>query len=140
MSAGPFTVLSPDGPPRSATTNGKAKGAAAGRWTMFNAFIDGIAGTLTPAAALTWLVLFRDTKRNGLAQTGQTDIGRRIGCTPRGVRKALAELRRFGLLAVVRRGGIGRGPSVYRVLLNPPTNRNSGSAYRRNYDSGCKRN
>jgi hypothetical protein len=140
MSAGPFATLTPDGPPRTLSTKGKTKGTAGGRWAMFNGFIDGIAGTLTPAAALTWLVLFRDTKRNGLARTGQADIGRRIGITPRGVRKALAELRAAGLLAVVHRGGIGRGPSAYRVMLSAPTNRNSRSAYERNSGSGYKRN
>lgn len=139
MSADPFAVYPRDGPPRSAPAKSKAK-RGAGRWAMLNAFIDGIAGTLKPAAALTWLVLFRDTKRNGLARTGQADIGRRIGMTARGVRKALAELRAAGLLIVAHRGGIGRGPSAYRVMLAPPTNRNPGSAYKRNSGSGCKRN
>lgn len=137
MSAGPFATMPPDGPPRTLSAKSMAKGAAVGRWPMFNGFIDGIAGTLRPAAAMTWLVLFRDTKRNGLARTGQADIGRRIGMTPRGVRKALAELRAAGLLAVIHRGGIGRGPSAYRVMLSVPTNRNTRSAYKRNAGSGC---
>ena len=139
MNANPFATMPPDGPPRTVPAKSKAKGTAGGRWSMLNGFIDGIAGTLTPAAALTWLVLFRDTKRNGLARTGQADIGRRIGITPRGVRKALAELRAAGLLAVIHRGGIGRGLSAYRVQL-AATNRNFGSAYKRNCGSGCKRN
>lgn len=139
MSAGPFATLPPDGPPRTLLAKSKAKGTAAGRWAMFNAFIDGIAGTLKPAAALTWLVLFRDTKRNGLARTGQADIGRRIGRSLRQVHNAIAELSRAGLLAVAHRGGIGRGPSAYRVMLSAPTNRNSISGYKRQRGSGCNR-
>jgi hypothetical protein len=53
-----------------------------------------------------------------LALTGQSDIARRIGITPRGVCKALAALRVAGLLVIVHRGGIHRGPSAHRVMLS----------------------
>jgi hypothetical protein len=67
-----------------------------------------------------WMVLWRDTKPNGLAQTGQADIARRAGVSDRAVRDALRGLALKGLLRVVRRGRIGRGASVYRVRgVNP---------------------
>lgn len=112
----PFATLPADRKPMGMAKD-KAKGKAGGRWQTVNGFIDGIMGTLTPAAVATWLVLFRDTKRNGLAQTSQADIARRAGVSDRAVRDALRELRNHGLVAVVRRGGVGRGPSAYRVRL-----------------------
>jgi hypothetical protein len=52
----------------------KAKGKPARRRTgdrfaVVNAFLDFSAGGLSRAAALTWLVLWRDTKPDGTAQT-----------------------------------------------------------------------
>jgi DNA-binding MarR family transcriptional regulator len=122
VNADPFVTLPPDGRPRDAPAKGKAKGAATGRWALFNAFSDGIARDLTPAAAMTWLILFRDTKRNGLARTSQSDIARRAGVTDRAVRDALRELIRRGLVVRVQRGGPGRA-SVYRVTVRPTEKR-----------------
>lgn len=121
--ASPFATLTPDRMPTvmaKTPAKGRAKGKAPGRWAMLNAFTDDIAGTLTPAAVLTWLILFRDTKRTGTAKTGQTDLARRAGVSDRAIRAALTELEDRGLVEVVHRGGIHRGPSVYRVKLAPP--------------------
>ncbi|MBM3979277.1 MAG: TrmB family transcriptional regulator [Planctomycetes bacterium] len=82
-----------------------------------NAFVDfGIADAdLTPAEALVWFVLFRDTKGTGTARTAQADIARRAGLSVRGVKLALRNLRAKGMVQVVRRGQLTTGPSVYRV-------------------------
>lgn len=87
------------------------------RFAVLNAFVDfGIADAdLSPAAALVWLVLFRDTKADGTARTGQADIARRAGLSRRGVQMALDKLIAKGLVALVRRGRLNSGPSTYRV-------------------------
>jgi hypothetical protein len=87
------------------------------RFAVLNAFVDfGIADAkLTPAEALVWLVLFRDTKANGLARTGQTDIARRARLSVRGVKKAIRALHAKGMVHVLNRGRLNVGPSVYRV-------------------------
>src|SRR5689334_18002556 len=102
-------------PPRPA-----ARKRARGRFAEVNGFIDYTLATLTPTAAAVWMILWRDTKPDGMARTGQADLARRAGKTDRAVRKALAELAAAGLLKVVRRGRAGVGPSTYRVRgVNP---------------------
>jgi hypothetical protein len=122
VNADAFMTLAPDAPPHSTPAKGSGKAAARGRWALFNAFVDGTARDLTPAAALTWLILFRDTKRNGLARTSQTDLARRAGVSVRAIRDAIRELVRGGLAVRVQRGGPGRA-SVYRVMVRPTENR-----------------
>jgi hypothetical protein len=91
-----------------------------GRFADINGFIDYTMAGLTPAAAKVWLILWRDTKPNGLARTGQSDLARRAGVTERAVRKALVELAASKLVKVVRKGRLGVGPSTYRVRgVNP---------------------
>jgi hypothetical protein len=109
-------------PPRdrrpTAADKGKAKGpvASRGRFQCINAFIDATMAGLTLAERSVWLVLWRDTKPNGLAETSQASIARRAGISDRAVRFALRVLSGKGLVAVVRRGSLRRGPSSYRVL------------------------
>lgn len=81
---------------------------------MLNSFVDASLRDIGSSAAVVWLVLFRDT-RNGLARTAQQDIARRTGLTARTVYSALKRLQGCGLVRVVRRGGLNRGPSVYRL-------------------------
>ena len=69
---------------------------------------------LSRAEALTWLVLWRDTK-NGTVRTSATDIARRIGASRKAVTNALAVLRKRGLLRLVHQGGLTGGVSVYHV-------------------------
>ena len=88
-----------------------------GRFAVLNGFVDGVMGTLPRAAALVWVCLWRDTKPDGLARTAVTDLARRVGGDRRTVLRALRLLTDRGLLEVVRRGGLGRGVSAYRVKV-----------------------
>lgn len=88
-----------------------------GRFAVLNGFVDAVMGTLPRGAALTWVCLYRDTKPDGLARTAVTDLARRLGGDRRTVLRALRLLVDRGLLDVVRRGGLGRGVSAYRVKL-----------------------
>jgi hypothetical protein len=103
--------------PSPTVVNGKA-----GRFAVLNSFLDFTLRDLDRAAATVWLLLYRDTKADGLARTSQADLARRAGVKPRSVVRAVAKLRSFGLLTVVRQGGLRRGPSSYRVhpLAKPP--------------------
>jgi len=103
-----------------ATTPGKVKAGRGERFAVLNAFTDFALADLTGAEAKVWLILFRDTQRTGTARTGQTDIARRAGLSPRGVRKALDKLQAKGLVMVVRRGRRNAGPSAYRVRPTGP--------------------
>jgi hypothetical protein len=84
------------------------------RFGVLNAFIDCTAGSLSRAEVLSWLILYRDT-RNGTARTSHSDIARRAGIGRRNVVRAIGRLVKRGLLIVVYRGGLNRGPSAYRV-------------------------
>ncbi len=88
-----------------------------GRFAVLNGFVDGVMGTLPRAAALVWVCLWRDTKPDGLARTAVADLARRVGGDRRTVLRALRLLVGRGLLEVVRRGGLGCGPSTYRVPM-----------------------
>jgi DNA-binding MarR family transcriptional regulator len=92
----------------------------ADRFAVLNAFVDFTMQELSRAEALVWLVLYRDTK-DGTARTSQTDIARRAGVNVRTVKRAIAGLHRRGLLVLVHRGSLRRGPSTYR--LRPLTTR-----------------
>jgi hypothetical protein len=85
------------------------------RFAVLNAFVDFGVAKLTGAEVKVWLILYRDTKANGLARTGQADIARRAGLRPRMVRYALAKLEAKGMVHVLNRGRLNVGPSVYRV-------------------------
>ena len=112
--------------PRPATANNspkdKPKKRATGeRFSTINAFVDCSLPGLSRAEALTWLVLWRDTK-DGTVRTSAADIARRIGCSRRAVTDALAGLRQRGLLTLIYRGGMNQGVSIHRVqpLAKPP--------------------
>lgn len=88
------------------------------RFAVLNAFVDtGMVG-LSRVEAMTWLVLYRDT-RDGTACTSEASIAARIGCSKRAVTSAVGQLRQRGLLVQVFKGGINRGPSRYRVMSIP---------------------
>jgi DNA-binding transcriptional ArsR family regulator len=61
-----------------------------------------------------WLQLLRD-ERGGTACAAVADLARRCGLSPRTVKRHLAELRRRGLLVVVREGSPEAGAAVYRL-------------------------
>jgi hypothetical protein len=94
----------------------KGKSASAGRFAVLNAFVDFTMADLKPSERAVWLVLFRDTKRDGTARTSERDIARRAGVSDRMVRYALKALERRGLVRIVRRGRLQTGPSSYRVF------------------------
>ena len=105
------------------TSNAKGKHAdrkTGDRFAVLNAFVDFTMQELSRAEALVWLVLYRDTK-DGTARTSQSDISRRAGVNVRTVKRAIAGLHRRGLLVLVHRGSLRRGPSTYR--LRPLTTR-----------------
>lgn len=98
-------------------THARRSRPRSGRFHTLNGFVDGVMGTLPRAAALTWVCLWRDTKPDGLARTAVADLARRVGGDRRTVLRALRLLDERGLLEVVRRGGLGRGMSTYRVKV-----------------------
>lgn len=105
--------------PRPATANNspkdKPKKRATGeRFSTINSFVDCSMADLTRAEALTWFVLWRDTK-DGTVRTSIADVARRIGASRRAVIDAVAKLRKRKLLTLVFRGGINRGVSTYRI-------------------------
>ena len=85
------------------------------RFGVLNTFVDFTAAGLRRSDIVVWLVLYRDTKKDGTARTSQADIARRGGICSRTVLRAIRRLCRGGLLTVVYRGGLRRGPSTYRV-------------------------
>ncbi len=85
------------------------------RFETINTFVDITMRGLSGRAALAWVVLWRDTKPNGIARTGVTDIARRMGCSTATAKRALAELRARNLIEVADRGRLGGGPSSYRL-------------------------
>lgn len=86
------------------------------RFASINSFVDITMRGLSGRAALAWVVLWRDTKPNGIARTGITDLARRMGCSTATAKRALAELRTRKLIEVADRGRLGGGPSSYRLL------------------------
>jgi hypothetical protein len=90
-------------------------GQAAQRFGMINAFVDVTLAELSRNEIAVWLILWRDA-RNGVARTSQADLARRAGVADRTVRRALTTLQQRGLVGVSSRGGLGRGPSSYRLV------------------------
>ena len=101
--------------PSTAPGRGARTAKPEGRFAVLNSFIDIEMRKLTRAEAAVWFILYRDTKPDGTARTGQTDLARRAGCDIRTVRRALDRLEEVGLVEVVRKGRLGSGPSRYRV-------------------------
>ena len=85
------------------------------RFAVLNTFADFTLSALTRAEIAVWLLLWRDTKRDGTAKTSQADLARRAGVSVGTAKRAVAGLRCRGLLTVVFRGTLRRGPSAYRV-------------------------
>lgn len=92
------------------------KRASALRFELLNAFVDSGMAELSRAEISTWLILFRDTRPNGITQTAIDDIARRGGMDRSSVVRAIKKLRDRRMLKIVCRGGLNRGPSRYRVF------------------------
>ncbi len=119
MSGGPpvlhgCDVLPPQTPAKAARPKRSSK-SAGGRFGVLNTFVDVTLREVDRTATAVWLVLYRDTKPDGLARTAQSDIARRVGCSVRTAYAALKRLEACGLMTVAFRGGLNRGPSIYRV-------------------------
>lgn len=98
----------------------KPKRPTGERFQTINAFVDMTLRDLDRNELAVWLLLWRDTKPNGLAKTSQTDLAKRAGVSTRTVERAVRRLLNRGLLQLSRRGGVNRGPSTYRVVALPP--------------------
>jgi hypothetical protein len=94
---------------------GAVTGKPGGRFATINAFADFTVAGLSRAEVVVWVLLWRDTKADGLARTSQADLARRAGCDVSTVKRAVRRLVRAGLLDIARRGRLGCGPSAYRV-------------------------
>ena len=86
---------------------------------MFNAFVDGGMAGLTRAELAVWFTLFRDTKPDNSARASLDDLARRGGFDRQTASRAVGSLERRKMLQVLRRGGLNRGPSIYRVFPFP---------------------
>jgi len=106
-------------PQRNRAAGNRAPG---NRFAVLNAFVDFALPLLGRADALAWLVLYRDTKADGTTRTSIADIARRAGANASTIKRAIKRLRSLGLLVVVYRGSVNRGPSRYRIVP-PPTGR-----------------
>jgi len=96
------------------------------RFNVLNLFLDCTAGNLPRSEMLVWMLLYRDTKPDGIARTSQADLARRANADLSTIKRATAKLERRGLLIVVRRGNLQRGPSAYRVVPLIPTTKLGG--------------
>jgi biotin operon repressor len=121
----PLRPSSPNGRPsaRHQGDQDEAKGKSArrkagDRFAVLNAFVDAGMVGLSKVEAMTWLVLYRDT-RDGTACTSMASIAGRIGCSRQAVLAGVKRLRRLGLLVQVFKGNNLRGPSIYRVWPTP---------------------
>jgi CRP-like cAMP-binding protein len=89
------------------------------RFEILNAFVDGGMTELSRSELATWLILYRDTKREGAARTSFDDIARRTGINRRTASRSIGALVRRKMIRVLRYGGLNRGPSTYRVFPYP---------------------
>lgn len=118
----PDAVFRPDDeePARPAPAAKPKRRARSERFAVLNAFVDFALADLAGSEVKVWMILFRDTKGNGTARTGQADLARRAGLEPRTVRRALVSLGAKGMVHVVHRGRLNAGPSIYRVHPTGP--------------------
>jgi hypothetical protein len=81
------------------------------RFATINTFIDSRMSGLPRVALAVWVAIWRD-ERHGVSRTSRADLARRVGCDKRSVSRAIARLKREGLLEVVRPGGLNVGVSL----------------------------
>ena len=93
-----------------------SKRASRLRFELLNAFVDNGMADLSRAELAVWLILYRDTKRDGTARASLDDLARRGGMNRQTASRAVGRLVRRNMLQVLRRGGLNWGPSTYRVF------------------------
>jgi len=86
-----------------------------GRFGVANWFADNAMAELPRGAIAVWWVLWRDTQPNGTASASVSWLAERAGCNRATVIRSIRLLTDKGLVEIVRRGGVGRGASRYRV-------------------------
>lgn len=91
----------------------------AGRWQTLNDFWDYSARHVDTTAQAVWMILFRETKPNGIACVSHSQIATMIGSSRRTVVRATQHLEKAKLVTVVHRGGLIGGTSSYRVHGTP---------------------
>jgi len=101
--------------PSKAMAAAGARNRQAGRFRVLNDFVDVKMKNISSKAASAWLVLYRDTKPNGLARTGLADLAKRMGCSVATAKRAIRELKKNNLMSVEVYGRPGRGPNVYKI-------------------------
>jgi hypothetical protein len=89
------------------------------RFETLNAFVDCGMADLSRGELAAWLILYRDTQRNGVARASLDDLARRGGMNRQTASRAVGRLARRSMLQVIRRGGLNSGPSTYRVFPFP---------------------
>jgi len=89
------------------------------RFRVLNDFVDGSMRDVGDGAAKAWFILYRDTKPDGLARTGLSDMATRMGCSVSTAKRSVRVLKDRGLVTLVRKGAPGVGPNVYRVQGTP---------------------
>ena len=89
------------------------------RFKTLNEFVDYSARLVDTTAQAVWMVLFRETKPNGLASVSQGQIAERVGLSRRSAIRAVQTLENAKLITVVKRGKKNGGPSFYRVHALP---------------------
>lgn len=114
-----------NGPPRSAGSskanrgNGKTK-STAGRFQVLNQFVDQSARLVSYKSQSVWLVLFRETKPDGLATVSYSQIAEMMGAHRSTALRGLAELKKAGLAEVIKKGNSQENrPSTYRIYGIP---------------------
>lgn len=101
-------------------TKAKGKSAATnGRFKTMNDFCDHSARLVDTTAQATWMILYRETRSNGIACVSHSQIAERIGSSRRTVVRAVQHLEDAKLITVVHRGGLTGGTSSYRVHGTP---------------------
>lgn len=125
----PKTAPEPAANPRAGkeAVEGKAEGRAVtgGRFRALNEFVDRAMRDLTRAEISVWLVLYRD-ERNGAVRVSVNQIAERAGASSRSVIRALERLKKLGMVEPILRGGLNRGPSIYRIQPVPTGGRGAG--------------
>jgi hypothetical protein len=81
------------------------------------AFVDQGVRHLSRSELATYLILLRDTRPNGTARAGLSDIAERGGMSRKSASRAVGSLVAKGVLTIVRRGVPGK-PTLYTVF--PP--------------------
>ena len=109
-----------NGKPTGTATRGEATRRRSHlRFETLNAFADTGLADLSRGEIAVWVLLYRDTKVDGTAQTSIDDLARRGGMDRQTASRAIGRLVKRKMLKVLRRGRLNSGPSTYRVFPYP---------------------